>query len=143
MPLHSAQCADAADEAISATARAIAMPNDEPEALAPGQQHFPDGMGAAPLLRAGVARTRDPDPRGARPIRAGAGVLMRTLVAIAAGGALGSVARCLGGAAVHLWLPRTFPGGTLAVNVLGCTVIGVLWVWLAGRARPVNRCGHC
>lgn len=58
---------------------------------------------------------------------------MRTLVAIAAGGALGSVTRYLSGAAVHLWLPRTFPWGTLAVNVLGCAALGVLWVWLAGR----------
>jgi CrcB protein len=47
------------------------------------------------------------------------------LLAIAAGGAAGSVLRYL----VQQWFLRlggTFPAGTLAVNVVGCFLIGVL-----------------
>jgi fluoride exporter len=51
---------------------------------------------------------------------------------IAAGGAFGSVMRY----AVHGWVQRTtnsnFPWGTLAVNVVGCTVIGFLAATFAG-----------
>lgn len=49
-----------------------------------------------------------------------------TLLAIAAGGAVGSVARYLAAAAVGQWLGTRFPFGTLAVNVLGCFTMGVL-----------------
>lgn len=59
--------------------------------------------------------------------------MARVLLAIALGSALGGVARHLAGALVHLWLARTFPWGTLSVNVLGCTLIGLLWVLLAAR----------
>jgi CrcB protein len=59
----------------------------------------------------------------------------RLLVAIALGSALGGVARYLGGALLHLWLARTFPWGTLAVNVAGCTLIGLAWVLLAPRGE--------
>jgi fluoride exporter len=49
-----------------------------------------------------------------------------TLLLIALGGAVGSVLRYLvGGAAQHL-SPRGFPIGTLAVNILGCLLIGIL-----------------
>jgi len=44
-----------------------------------------------------------------------------TLVAVAFGGALGAVLRYLVGLAV------VFPLGTLAVNVLGSFIIGVVW----------------
>lgn len=43
---------------------------------------------------------------------------------IAAGSALGGVARYLLGGAVQRWTPGTFPLGTLAVNVLGSLVLG-------------------
>jgi CrcB protein len=56
-------------------------------------------------------------------------------MAIALGSALGGVLRYLAGAAVHLWLARTFPWGTLSVNVLGSTVIGLAWVLLAARGE--------
>ena len=49
-----------------------------------------------------------------------------TLLAIAAGGAVGSVARYLAVVAVGQWLGTRFPFGTLAVNVLGCFTMGVL-----------------
>lgn len=56
---------------------------------------------------------------------------------IAAGGAFGSVMRY----AVHGWVQRTtksdFPWGTLAVNVVGCALIGFLAAALAG-SRPIR-----
>ena len=52
---------------------------------------------------------------------------MTTWVAIALGGALGSMARHAVNHAVHArWLAARFPAGTLAVNLLGCFVIGLL-----------------
>lgn len=56
-------------------------------------------------------------------------------MAIALGSALGGVLRYLAGAAVHLWLARTFPWGTLGVNVLGSSAIGLAWVLLAARGE--------
>lgn len=49
------------------------------------------------------------------------------LTAIAVGGAIGATARYLIG---QQWPTPTgtFPGGTLAINVLGCALIGVLMV---------------
>lgn len=57
------------------------------------------------------------------------------LAAIALGSALGGVMRYLGGALVHLWLPRAFPFGTLGVNVLGSLLIGIAWVLLSARGE--------
>ncbi len=52
---------------------------------------------------------------------------MGRIVLIGSGGFLGSVARYALSGAVQRWLrSETFPFGTLAVNVLGCFVIGVL-----------------
>lgn len=55
------------------------------------------------------------------------GVQWTTLAAVAAGGAIGAVARfgLAGWAASRL--PNTFPYGTLAVNVLGCLVLGLFY----------------
>lgn len=61
--------------------------------------------------------------------------MARILIAIALGSALGGVARYLGGAVLHLWLARAFPWGTLSVNVLGCTLIGLAWALLAPRGE--------
>lgn len=48
-------------------------------------------------------------------------------LAIAAGGALGSLARHALNHVVHTqWLSTRFPAGTAAVNITGCFVIGVL-----------------
>lgn len=52
---------------------------------------------------------------------------------VALGGALGSVARFLGVAALSRLLPGSFPYGTLAVNVVGSFLMGLLAVWLAER----------
>ncbi len=61
--------------------------------------------------------------------------MAQTLIAIALGSALGGVLRYLMGALVHVWLARTFPWGTLGVNVLGSAMIGLLWVLLAARGE--------
>ena len=50
-----------------------------------------------------------------------------TWLAIAAGGAIGSVARHAVNQLVHTrWLTTRFPVGTVAVNLIGCLIIGIL-----------------
>lgn len=51
---------------------------------------------------------------------------MNQLIAIALGGACGSVLRFLVSSGVCQWLGRGFPYGTLAVNVMGSFLIGLL-----------------
>ena len=53
--------------------------------------------------------------------------------AVAAGGALGALARFGVYNAVHGALGREFPYGTLAVNVAGSLAMGFLYVWLFDR----------
>ena len=57
-----------------------------------------------------------------------------TWIAVAVGGANGSVARHAVNHVVHgSWLTRRFPAGTLVVNVVGCFVIGLLAGLLAAE----------
>lgn len=58
------------------------------------------------------------------------------VIAVAVGGALGSVLRFGLSSWVQGAMGRAFPYGTLSVNVLGCFVIGVLYVALIERAGP-------
>lgn len=53
--------------------------------------------------------------------------MFMTLSQVALGGAIGAVLRYLTGLAI------AFPFGTLAVNIVGSFLIGVLWVALADR----------
>jgi CrcB protein len=53
--------------------------------------------------------------------------MFSTVLQVAVGGAIGAVARFGVSALV------VFPIGTLAVNVVGSFLIGVLWVWAASR----------
>jgi fluoride exporter len=54
---------------------------------------------------------------------------MTKILWVAAGSAAGGVCRyLLGTAAVRLW-GQSFPWGTMAINLLGCGLIG----WIAGR----------
>lgn len=48
------------------------------------------------------------------------------IAAVAAGGAVGSVARYFIAAQVAAWTGGGFPFGTLAVNLLGCATMGLL-----------------
>jgi CrcB protein len=50
------------------------------------------------------------------------------LLMIAVGGAVGAVARFGIGLGLHHLLGDAFPYGTLAVNVLGCFVLGAMYV---------------
>ncbi len=53
---------------------------------------------------------------------------MFQIMAIAIGGALGAVSRYLVIGLVTDWLGKSFPYGTLLVNVIGSFLIGVLYV---------------
>ena len=54
-------------------------------------------------------------------------------LAIAAGGALGALARFWLSNAVYILMGRNFPWGTLVVNVLGSLLMGVLYILLLER----------
>ena len=58
---------------------------------------------------------------------------MNNLLAIAAGGALGSVLRYGLGTAVTRWAGSGFPWGTLAVNAMGSFLFGLLAFGLVER----------
>ena len=58
---------------------------------------------------------------------------MNQLIAIAAGGALGAVARFGVSTGVYAMMGRSFPYGTLAVNVIGSLLMGLLYVMLIER----------
>lgn len=67
---------------------------------------------------------------------------MNTLLAVAIGGAAGSVARYLLASRVGHWFGTEFPWGTLAVNIIGCTIYGALIevfarVWSPGGTARV------
>lgn len=56
--------------------------------------------------------------------------MLQTVLAVAAGSALGGVARFAVGHFAGRWFGLGFPWGTLAVNVLGSALIGYLASWL-------------
>jgi CrcB protein len=56
------------------------------------------------------------------------------LAAIAIGGALGSVLRYAASHGIHLLAGREFPYGTLAVNVVGSFLVGLLSEWFLERS---------
>lgn len=58
---------------------------------------------------------------------------MKQVLAIAAGGAVGSVLRFWLSTWVHTFAPKSFPYGTLAVNVTGCLLMGFLFVLFLER----------
>ncbi len=58
---------------------------------------------------------------------------MNQVLAIAAGGAAGAVMRFWVSTGVYAWLGRDFPYGTLAVNVVGSLLMGLLSVLLIER----------
>lgn len=58
---------------------------------------------------------------------------MKLLLAVAGGGALGSLLRYLAVRGMGAWLGAPFPWGTLAVNVAGCCAAGACYAWLVER----------
>jgi len=59
--------------------------------------------------------------------RQAAGFIVSKLIFLAVGGALGTVLRYLVSGAMHRWTGAEFPWGTLAVNLSGALLIGLLW----------------
>ena len=62
--------------------------------------------------------------------------MINTILAIAAGGALGAVMRYGVNVGASKWLGHGFPYGTLTVNVLGSFIIGILVVVFAHLWQP-------
>jgi CrcB protein len=59
--------------------------------------------------------------------------MLKTLVFIAVGGALGAVMRFLSQATVYELVGKTFPLGTLFVNVTGSFLMGLLSIFLVEK----------
>ncbi len=55
------------------------------------------------------------------------------LAGIMLGGAVGALLRFLTANSIHQWFGRSLPFGTLAVNVIGSFLIGVLYVYFIQR----------
>jgi CrcB protein len=65
---------------------------------------------------------------------------VNTILAVGAGGAVGSILRYVMTAGVQRVTGTSFPTGTVVVNVLGSFAIGLLYVWLVERgANPALR----
>jgi CrcB protein len=60
--------------------------------------------------------------------------MLKQLIMIAAGGAVGSVMRFALSTGVHRVAGRDFPYGTLSVNVFGSLLMGILYILLIERA---------
>lgn len=60
---------------------------------------------------------------------------MLTWLAVAAGGAVGALGRYLLSGWLTSILGRGFPWGTFGVNLLGCCLIGALYVWITQELR--------
>ncbi len=56
--------------------------------------------------------------------------MLRNLLFVATGGAIGSVLRYLISTNLHKAYPNFSPYGTFTVNMLGCLLIGILMGWI-------------
>jgi len=61
---------------------------------------------------------------------------MNMILLVALGGAVGSIARYLMASRIQLATGWQFPLGTVLVNILGCFLIGILYVLLVARPDP-------
>ena len=61
---------------------------------------------------------------------------MNAILLVAVGGAFGSVARYLMASSVQRAVGWSFPLGTVLVNILGCFLIGILYVLFVARPEP-------
>jgi CrcB protein len=55
---------------------------------------------------------------------------------VAVGGAVGSVLRYLLASAIQRVNGSVFPLGTVVVNIVGCFLIGLLYIWIIEREGP-------
>lgn len=53
--------------------------------------------------------------------------MVKNLIIVGIGGALGSIARFLCQKFLYEWFPQPFPWGTLSVNISGCFLIGIFY----------------
>lgn len=63
---------------------------------------------------------------------------MTQLLMVGAGGAIGAIGRYWLSTWVYSLTGRTFPWGTLAVNLLGSLLMGFLSVWLLERSMTLS-----
>ena len=63
---------------------------------------------------------------------------MIRFVAIAAGGAIGALLRFWVSNGIYALLGRNFPYGTLVVNLLGCLLMGFLYIFMLERLVSVE-----
>lgn len=61
---------------------------------------------------------------------------MHTILLIGAGGAIGALLRYAVSGVAYRFLGPSFPWGTLAVNVLGCFFIGLIWALAEESSVP-------
>ena len=61
---------------------------------------------------------------------------MNMILLVALGGAFGSIARYLMASSLQTATGWNFPIGTVLVNILGCFLIGILYVLLVARPDP-------
>ena len=61
---------------------------------------------------------------------------MNMILLVAFGGAVGSIARYLMASRLQTATGWNFPIGTVLVNILGCFLIGILYVLLVARPDP-------
>jgi CrcB protein len=59
--------------------------------------------------------------------------MLKTLLFVACGGAVGAMLRYGISSGIYAWTGRAFPYGTLAVNILGSFAIGLLSILLVER----------
>ncbi len=58
---------------------------------------------------------------------------MQSILAVAVGGAIGSVGRFLLSSYISKQSNHFIPFGTLSVNIIGSFIIGVVWIWLESK----------
>jgi fluoride exporter len=58
---------------------------------------------------------------------------MQNIFFVFIGGGLGSILRYLLSGAIYRWTNSVFPLGTIAVNTIGCFLIGLMMVGMGGR----------
>ncbi len=85
-----------------------------------------------------IIRKRRLSKRPAEPTFA----TMRTVVAMALGGAAGALLRYGLSHLIQSLTTRSIPLGTFTVNIVGCLLLGFCFIWLdPGRASPPLRLG--
>jgi CrcB protein len=62
--------------------------------------------------------------------------MLKLILIVGSGSAIGGISRFLLGRWVHERWPSVFPAGTLLINVLGCFLIAVVYTWTVKGNLP-------